>query len=237
MAPSTPPSDGGACFPGPEPRADPQRNPPIAVQPTPFHDLIERARGGEDEAQDALFRQFYPVVQRLVHKSLARDLRLNRPWLSARFSTGDIVQEVFRSVLRDIPSFAGTNEGAMVGYLTIIVRNRIVDAMRFHEAERRDGRRGESGAEAELAASAHDDPAQLAARADEMRCMQRALLQLPEREQLLVRARFEGEESFQSLSLQLGYGSESAARRAFHAAQARLAIVLSGNDVEGGSGE
>lgn len=197
------------------------------MQPTSFHDLIESARQGHKGALDQLFTQFYPVVERLVHKSLARDLHQSRPWLAARFSTGDIVQEVFRSVLRDLPSFAGDNEAAMIGYLTMVVRNRIVDAIRFHEAERRDGRRADSSDELDPGDQGARDPAQLASAAEELLRLQAALARFPEREQLLLRARFEGQGSFEELAEQLGYGSESAARRAFHAAQARLTIELS----------
>jgi hypothetical protein len=41
-----------------------------------------------------------------------------------------------------------------------------------------------------------------------------------------VRARAEDLASFEELAQQLGYGSESSARRAFFAAQARLALRL-----------
>lgn len=199
-----------------------------AVESTPFLELLSKARKGRAEALEELFQGFYPVVQRLVHKGLARDLRVNRPWLAARFSTGDIVQEVFRSVLKDLSTFAGTTEGAFIKYLTMVVSNRLVDAIRYHEAGRRDGRRtaalnGTSGP-----GRRSEEPEQQAAAAEEMERMQRALAQLPERERLLLRARFEGTGTFRDLGEQLGYGSETSVRRAFYAAQARLAILLVG---------
>lgn len=36
-------------------------------------------------------------------------------------------------------SFAGDSEGAFAGYLSKIVKNRILDTIRFHEVSRRDG--------------------------------------------------------------------------------------------------
>jgi RNA polymerase sigma factor (sigma-70 family) len=196
------------------------------VESDTFLELLAEARAGRPEALDALMAAFYPVVQRMVHKSLARDLRVHRPWLTARFSTGDIVQEVFRSVLKDLGAFAGTTEAAFLGYLTMVVRNRLIDAIRFHESERRDGRRTGSVSGTWGPARTPDDPEQHVATAEELERMHRALARFPERERLLLRARFEGVETFKNLGEQLGYGSETATRRAFYAAQARLAILL-----------
>ena len=53
-----------------------------------------------------------------------------------------------------------------------------------------------------------------------------ALQEMEPRVQLLVRARLEDTASFTELARQLGYGSETAARRAFYAAQARLTLIL-----------
>ena len=199
---------------------------PQLLPPTPFQQRLARARAGDNEALDGLFERFYPVVQRMVHQSLARDLRISRPWLTARFSTGDVVQEVFRSVLRDLRAFGGTNEDAFVGYLTTVVRNRLVDAIRFHEAERRDGRRSSLKTGTWGPSPSAADPAQVVVGLEEMRRMHAALQQFSERERLLLRARIEGVESFKNLTDQLGYGSETATRRAYYSAMARLSILL-----------
>ena len=53
-----------------------------------------------------------------------------------------------------------------------------------------------------------------------------ALADFEPREQHLLRARLDGVASFRELAAQLGYGSDSAARRAFYDAQARLALRL-----------
>lgn len=193
-----------------------------------FLTTLSRARSGDEVALDELFRQFYPRVQRMVHHSLATDLRNNRPWLAARFSTGDVVQEVFRSVLQDLKGFAGDNENGFAGYLAMIVRNRILDAVRYHEAARRDGRRGSPALEGEDVSEAprSDDPSELAASEEEVERFHEVLKEFAEREQLLIRARFEQTQSFEALAEQLGYTSASAARRAFYAAQAQLALRL-----------
>ena len=106
-----------------------------------FQSALAAARNGDARALDSLFDRFYPQVKRMVHRSLTADLRDKRPWLVSAFSTGDVVQEVFRHVVRDFDSFAGTSEAAFVSYLATLIKNRLVDAIRFHEAVRRDRRR------------------------------------------------------------------------------------------------
>ena len=200
-------------------------------EPFDFLSVLGKARKEDPESLDALFKRFYPKVERMVHMNLATDLRVNRPWMASRFSTGDVVQEVFRSVLTDLDSFAGTNEGAFAGYLAMIVRNRILDVIRFHEAARRDGRRGGIPAEDTGLPSAEEDPYAAAASQEEMMRFHGALEAFPERERLLIRARFEKSASFEELTERLGFSSVSVARRTFYAAQAKLALEL-GQDPE-----
>jgi RNA polymerase sigma factor (sigma-70 family) len=197
------------------------------VDPTTAFDVaLQAARRGDAEALEFLAERFYPVVQRLVHRRLELDLRASRPWLATRFSTGDVVQEVFLGVLKDLGAFAGDNEGAFVGYLAMVVRNRIIDAIRFHEAERRDGRRvGLSADQLDLAGPG-DDPAAGLRAAEEQTRLREALMRFEPREQLLLRARLESLATFRELAEQLGYHDESGARRAYYAAHARLALAL-----------
>lgn len=199
---------------------------PIVTEGPPFLSLVEAARTGNREALDELARRFYPAVQALVHHRLATDMRTRRPWLAARFSTGDVVQSVFEGVLRDIATFAGRTEEAFIGYLATLVRNRILDAVRFHEAAQRDGRRAHSFAPEFDAEGGESDPADAAVTAEGIAQLSSALAGLDPRAQHLLRARMEGLASFRELAEQLGYGSESAARRAFFDAQAKLSLDL-----------
>lgn len=191
-----------------------------------FRDSLEAARRGDARALADLTERFYARVERLVHRRLALDLRASRPWLASRFSTGDVVQDVFQGVLRDLGAFGGEDEDAFAGYLAMVVRNRIVDAIRFHEAERRDGRRVARAAdELELEGPAAD-PAAEAAHAEQMERLRVALERFEPREQLLLRARLEELATFGELAARLGFGTESGARRAYYAAKARLALLL-----------
>lgn len=196
------------------------------TDPAQFLRDLERARAGERDALEELTRRFYPAVQELVHHRLASDLRRGRSWLNAHFSTGDVVQSVFESVLQDLRAFQGRTEEAFIGYLAAVVHHRLIDALRFHEAAQRDARRSlrlDTDFDAE---GAEPDPAEAAQRADETAVLQAALERFEPREQHLIRARMDDLASFRELAEQLGYGSESAARRAFFDAQARLLIWL-----------
>lgn len=204
------------------------------AQPDPgFVRLIERAKEGEREALAELFERFYPRVERQVHRALTTDVRNGRPWLGARFSTADIVQDTFHGVLRDIGTFMGVTEAAFAGYLTMVVRNRIIDSVRHHEADRRDGRRGEPSLHPDEHGSDANDPSERAALSDEYDAYQRALKTLPEREQLLVRARLEGVATLEELTESLGFSSVSTTRRVFLAAKARISVLLE-RAVQGG---
>lgn len=202
---------------------------PFVSEGTPFLGMLERARHGDADALNALAQRFYPAVQGLVHHRLATDMRQSRPWLSSRFSTGDVVQSVFESVLRDLGAFAGTNEEAFIGYLATVVRNRILDAVRFHEAAQRDGRRMHSIAQEFDAEGGEADPAEVAMSSEQLAQLLAAIACFEPRVQHLLRARMEGLASFRELAEQLGYGSESAARRAYFDAQARLALRFQGD--------
>ncbi len=201
---------------------------PMTSPDVPFLELLMRARSGEPEATNSLFERFYPQVERAVHWSLASDVRLKRPWLSSRLSTGDIVQETCRSAFTKLATFEGRTEASFAAYLSMIVRNRVVDAIRFHEAERRDGRRGAHPLDPSLLASTDIGGSSDVEKRDLVERLHGLIDELPERERLLVRARFEGTATFAQLTEQLGYSSVTSARRAFFEAQARLAVRLDG---------
>ena len=199
---------------------------PLNTPSGPLEEKLDLARAGDAQAINELFEQFYPRVQSMVHHSLATDLRRSRPWLSAKFSTGDVVQEVFRAVLKDLSVFAGKSEQSFVSYLAMVVRNRIIDTIRFHEAELRDGRRGAPPVIENETSSKSSGPVEEAIAADALDRFHAALAEFSERERLLLRSRFEGTASFVELAEQLGYSSVYSARRAYFSAQARLSARL-----------
>jgi RNA polymerase sigma factor (sigma-70 family) len=191
-----------------------------------FGIALAAARRQDPAALERLVEWFYPRVEHLVRKRLRLDLQVSRPWLAARFSTGDVVQDVFRCVLTDLRGFAGADERSFVGFLAVIVRNRIVDTVRFHEATMRDARRSRSLLGAEVLGAEARGPLAEISTAEELERFAAILAALPLRDQLLVRARLEEDRSFPELARLLDYSSAFAARRAFYAAQASILVQL-----------
>ncbi|MCR9247473.1 MAG: sigma-70 family RNA polymerase sigma factor [bacterium] len=197
---------------------------PRTEEPDPsFERMLAAARIGGRDAREELFSRFYPRVERQVHAALARDVRVGRPWLSTRFSTGDVVGEVFRSALKDLARFEGSSEGEFASYLTTLVRNRLLDIVRYHEADRRDGRRTKAREDNDET-SPHDGPATDAVTSEHRELYEIVLATFEEREQRLLRGRIEQNLEFKDLMQRLGFGSLSATRRAFYGAQAQFVI-------------
>ena len=190
-----------------------------------FTPLLMAARAGETEALNALLARFYSRVDRYVSAVLERDLRRTRDWLSRRFSTGDVVQEVFRSVITDLSGFRGATEEEFFGYVSRIVRNRILDALRYHEAERRDVRLTAPERHGDGAAPIAG-PVTVFEAGERRQLYEAALASFPEHDQALLRRRLEDQIEFSVLTAELGFGSDSATRRAFYAAQAKLVVRL-----------
>lgn len=206
---------------------DPSSKPPGPAR-EPLRSLIDRARDGRDsDARSQLIERYYPIVQRIVHKELGGRLRHRRPWLWAMFSTGDVVQEVFLAVIRELDEFRGDHEGALITYLAQTVRTRLIDAVRFHEAGRRDARRVShslaAGCDAE---QRHPTPSNAAVLAEQMKAFEEALATLSPRDRDLIALRLEISAPFAKIAEELGIPSSDAARKAFATAQARMLVKL-----------
>ncbi len=204
------------------PQLSPMTSTPSALE------MIVAARRGDPGALDDLLARFHPTVRRKVHVALQAELRGKRPWLVSMFSTGDVVQEVLVAVVRDVDSFRGIEERSFASYLATLVKNRLVDTIRFHEALRRDPRRASFSLDQldHDVADSDADPAVRAVRADQIEVFCRIVAGFPTREAQLLRERLEHESPFEELAANLGYPSADAARKAFYAVQARLLTRL-----------
>ncbi|MCA8943672.1 MAG: sigma-70 family RNA polymerase sigma factor [Planctomycetes bacterium] len=189
--------------------------------------LQELACSGDRDAQAELIRRFYPRVQRMVHRELERDFRRQHRWLLPLFSTGDIVQEVFTGVIQSLDTFRAEDDDAFVKYLSTLVKHRLVDAVRHHEAGRRDARR-QVAPPTSVGPGAGDDPTpSLAASiSEQLRAFREVLDAFPERERRLLELRLVEKEPFADLADKLAFPSSDAARKAFNQAQARLVVKL-----------
>jgi len=85
--------------------------------------LVLRARNGNREARDELFRRHLPAFRRWAHGRLpfyARDL----------YETGDLVQETLMKALSNIETFEPRRPGAFLAYLRQILMNKLRDEIR-----------------------------------------------------------------------------------------------------------
>ncbi|MCA8950336.1 MAG: sigma-70 family RNA polymerase sigma factor [Planctomycetes bacterium] len=202
-----------------------------------FPTLLTAARRGDSSSLDTLCSVHYPTVERIAHRELRVELGANAGNLVSLFSTGDVVQDVFRKVLASLDGFEGTTEGEFVNYVATAVRTRLLDLVRFHHAVRRDRRRTthEDGALAQ-----HPDPDQPVRKlcADEQVRIYFAILDgFEARERALLVRRLDGEATFEMLAEELGFPTADAARKAFNRLHARLLIRLQQSGVSADAGD
>lgn len=161
--------------------------------------LIDRARGGDDAAREALFARFLPIVRGWAHRRLpyrARDLA----------ETEDLVQVTLMRALRRLDQFEAQREGAFLAYLRTILLNAV------REEIRRSGRRG-------IRAELHDDVPdtrrsvveQVAGR-DSLERYERALATLDEVARHAVLLRIEFDYPYDQIAAAIGSPSADAAR-------------------------
>ena len=122
-------------------------------EPSPFADLVRRVRAGDDAAATELVRTYEPLVRREVRLRLS-DRRLERV-----FDSMDVCQSVLKSFF--VRTAAGQYDledpAQLVRLLERMARNKLADAARRENRQKRDHRR--AGADGEvLAGVAGDDP-------------------------------------------------------------------------------
>jgi len=195
-----------------------------------LHATIVAAAAGDAAARERLVAHCYEPVQRLVHRDLERDFRHKHRWILPLFSTHDVVHEVLAAVVQDLADTSFVGPEPFYAYLGTLVRHRLLDAVRFHEAARRDGRKQAIEPTQGLAAVAADEreatPTLAASLGERAALVRDALAELPERQRLLLEMRLLEDATFPVIAEALGYASEETARQACHAAQARLLVKL-----------
>jgi RNA polymerase sigma factor (sigma-70 family) len=187
------------------------------------------AIAGDRDALGRIVTRFYPRVEAQVHRELQQDFRRHHAWILPLFSTSDIVQEVFLSVVQSLGSFVPQDEESLVRYLTTLVKHRLVDAVRHHEADRRDERRRATPPDDTTGITppaADPTPSMIASVAEQIGLFREVLAGFDERERRLLELRLAGEQPWAAIATQLAYPSEDAARKAFRSAQSRLLVRL-----------
>lgn len=192
--------------------------------------LIGAAAGGDDAARERLVAACYAPVRSRVHHELEADFRKRHRWIMPLFSTQDVVHEVLAAVVKDLADTQFDGPEPFFAYLGTLVRHRLLDAVRFHEAARRDGRKlveQPTSGFPEVAADRREATPTFAASLGERAGLVReALAELPERQRRLLELRLLEDATFPMIQQALGYASDETARQAFHDAQARLLVKL-----------
>jgi len=185
-------------------------------------------------ARDQLVNRFYPVVQEMVHRRLRAERRQNKSWMAAMFSTGDVVHDVFMRVLQGVESFDG-DEQDFERYLARTVTHRLLDAIRYHAAGRRDGRRasGDVIDRAEELPGDGTSPTSAAARQEEALIVTEALRALTAKDRELLELRQRRGATYREIAEELRLPSPDAARKATCLAEARLLVALRARGVDG----
>ena len=192
--------------------------------------LILGAAGGSAAAREQLVAACYADVKARVHRELEQDFRKRHRWILPLFSTQDVVHEVLAAVVQDLRDTQFDGPAPFFAYLGTLVRHRLLDAVRFHEAARRDGRKlvdAPTQGLGEVAADRREATPTLAASLGERAGLVReALAELPERQRRLLELRLLEDATFPVIREALGYASDETARQACLDAQARLLVKL-----------
>lgn len=192
-----------------------------------LRELLDKARGGDPAALEALLRSNLPGLRAFLRLRSGRLLR-------AKESVSDLVQSVCRELLQDLASAEVETEQAFRCWLYTSAHRKILDRRKYWEAEKRDAAREAppAGAPCEGEQSLLQSyavlatPSRHAAASEEIARIEEAFERLPEEyREVISLARFVGLSS-REIAARMGK-SEEAVRQLLTRARARLARLLS----------
>ncbi len=178
--------------------------------------LLERAKAGDREAQNALFARHAPALRRWASGRLPR-------WARDVADTPDLVQDTLLQTFKKLNGFEPRGEGALQAYLRQAVMNRIRDELR----------RADRKPDVESLGSGAPDqglsPLEQAIGTEAVERYEKALARLRDDERELVIGRVELGLTYQELADACGRPSVDAARMAVGRALVRLAEEMRGS--------
>ena len=175
-------------------------------------DLIAKINQGDSEAEERLIRRYLPSLTRWAHGRLpsrARHLA----------DTDDIVQVSLLKTLKKVEGFESAREGAFFAYLRRTLQNQIRD-------EIRKAARKPHAPDAAEPIDMGPSPLQQAIGREKFEAYERALGQLPERQQEAVILRVELGHTHPEVAAAVGCPSPNAARMLVSRALVRLAELM-----------
>ena len=151
----------------------------LGVMPEPTVALIRRIRGGDFGAREILLRRYLPVLRRWAHGRLpttARDMQ----------DTDDLVQVTLIRALNHIEDFEAHRSGSFLAYLRQILLNQVRDEIRRQQ-------RRPQGAQLDDELPDLDTPTLVETMVghERLHAYERALAELPKRQQELIVMRLE----------------------------------------------
>ena len=175
--------------------------------------LLERARGGDRDALDALFARHVKPLRRWISGRLPR-------WARDMADTDDLVQDALLQTFKRIDAFDPRGPGALQAYLRQAVFNRVRDELR------RKGRRPDSTDLDGVELASDQSPLEDAIGREAVENYEHALARLRPEEREAIVARVELGYTYEELAEALGKPSADAARKAAQRALLRLASEM-----------
>ena len=186
--------------------------------PSKNHDLITKARGGDQEALAELFERYRARIQGLVRRKLGDRLRNN-------LDSSDVVQSVCLEAMKGIDDLDYQNEDGFVRWLARIAENTIRDKHRYFGAQKRRVADLDPAADAPLPVSQAESPgatpSRVVGQVEQMEAVLGALKRLPDDyRRIIMLTRFEKKSHTEAAAI-LGK-TEKATRMLLARARVRL---------------
>jgi RNA polymerase sigma-70 factor (ECF subfamily) len=147
-------------------------------------ELVQRASRGDAVAVDVLLERHLPGLRKYVRLKIS-------PALLAKESSSDVVQSVCREVLEGFEQFEYQGEAAFRNWLYQAAVRKLVDHLRYHEAQKRDVQpipaSTLSSAEFALLASSLHSPSKDAMMNEEVESLERGFARLARADQEILR--------------------------------------------------
>ena len=198
----------------PLPMAQDPRTRETSTHPEPLSsedtiDLLERVRGGDNEALEALLARCLPPLRRFAHSRLPSSAR-------GMQDTEDLVQDSVVKALRRLDNFDARHQGALQAYLRQIVMNQIRDIIRQRN------RRPDQTDVPDSLADDRESPLDQAIGSEHVEIYERALARMRPIDREAIVNRLELQYSYEELAVALDKPTASAARVAVMRAMKRL---------------
>jgi RNA polymerase sigma-70 factor, ECF subfamily len=191
---------------------------------------VERAKHGDTDALNELFRRYYDLVIDVARRRLGPRLKLKE-------DADDLAQTTFREATRDFHHYRYQGDDSLLRWLIQILNNKIRDRAEFYSAGKRDMARertieapseDENSTRAIEPESADLSVTRQVSRDEEFAILRRGLERLsPEHRQAITLVFFEGLPLRQA-GEQMGGKSEDAVRMMLRRAEARLKDIVAG---------